>query len=247
MGTLGFHLVVFAVGLVAGFLNVMAGGGSLITLPVLLFLGLPVAVANGTNRIAILVQNVAAVTSFRRQGYAEFRIGLPFALTTVPGAVAGALVAIRVAEGTFRVILAGVMVLAVVGLLFPARRSGGVAGPTPRARAVAFLSFFAIGFYGGFIQAGVGFLLMLVLHQLLRIDLVRVNMHKVFVVLVFSLPALAVFVVTGNVDWRTGAVLATGNAMGAVVATRVSVKGGERPIRIVVAVALLLMAVRLVW
>ncbi len=67
---MGFHLVVFAVGLVAGFLNVMAGGGSLITLPVLLFLGLPVAVANGTNRIAILVQNVAAVTIFRRQGYA---------------------------------------------------------------------------------------------------------------------------------------------------------------------------------
>lgn len=244
---IAFHVAVFGAGLAAGFLNVMAGGGSLITLPILLFLGLPVAVANGTNRVAILAQNVAAVSSFRRQGYVEIRTGLVYALATIPGALAGAFVATRVSDGLFRGLLAGVLALAVLGLVVPRRRSGH-AGERVSAgrRVVALLGFLGIGFYGGFIQAGVGFLLMLVLHQVLLHDLVRTNMHKVLIVLVFSVPALLVFIMTGNVDWVTGAVLAGGNVTGALVATRISVTRGERPIRAVVAVALLLMAVRLV-
>jgi uncharacterized membrane protein YfcA len=243
-----FHLAVFAAGLTAGFLNVMAGGGSMITLPILIFLGFPVAVANGTNRFAILVQNVVAVSSFRQQGYAGIRRPLAFALITLPGAIIGALIAVRVSEGLFRAVLAGVLLVAMVGLLAPRRSGDGQSVESgPKARLSAFIAFFAIGFYGGFIQAGVGFLIMLVLHQLLRFDLVRVNVYKVFIILMFSVPALSVFVVTGNVAWTTAVVLAAGNASGAVVATRLSVKGGERPIRIVVGIALLIMAVRLVW
>jgi uncharacterized membrane protein YfcA len=232
---------------VAGFLNVMAGGGSLITLPILIFMGLPVAVANGTNRVAILAQNLAAVTSFRRQGYTDWRVGAAFAATTVPGAIAGAFVAIHVGEGLFRAILAAVMLLAVVGLLFPARRDAAGGRVSPRGRVLAFVAFFGIGFYGGFIQASVGFLLMLVLHQVLRFDLVRTNMHKVLIILVFSVPALMVFVATGNVAWTTAIALAAGNSLGGVVATKVSVRGGEPAIRIVLGIALVVMAVRLVW
>ncbi|KPJ92290.1 MAG: hypothetical protein AMS18_07735 [Gemmatimonas sp. SG8_17] len=241
------HIAVFGVGIIAGFLNVMAGGGSLMTLPILIFFGLPVAVANGTNRVAILAQNLTAVAAFRRHGYTDIRTGLALALTTVPGAVAGALVAITVSEGLFRAILAGVLVVAVIGLLV--RRQGREQRhDTPRhARLVAFLSFFAVGFYGGFVQAGVGFLIMIVLHQLLQFDLVRTNMHKVLIVLVFSVPALMVFAFTGNVAWPTAIALAVGNSTGAIVATRVTVSGGERSIRMVLGIALLLMAVRLVW
>jgi uncharacterized membrane protein YfcA len=154
---------------------------------------------------------------------------------------------VRVGEATFRAILAGVLAIAVVGLLFPSKQKEVSGAASARARILAFVGFFGIGFYGGFIQAGVGFLLMLVLYQLLRIDLVRTNMHKVLIVLIFSLPALAVFVWTGNVVWGIAAALATGNALGAIVATRVSVRGGERPIKVVLGVALLIMAVRLVW
>lgn len=241
------HIAAFGIGVIAGFLNVMAGGGSLMTLPILIFLGLPVAVANGTNRVAILAQNLTAVVAFRRLGYTDMRTALAFALTTVPGAVAGALVAIVVSEGLFRAILAGVLVIAVVGLLVP-RRNREQRRDTPQhARLVALLSFFAVGFYGGFIQAGVGFLIMIVLHQSLRFDLVRTNMHKVLVVLVFSVPALLVFVITGNVAWPTAIALAVGNSTGAIVATRVTVRGGERSIRMVLGFALLMMAIRLVW
>jgi uncharacterized membrane protein YfcA len=237
---------VFGLGLLAGFLNVMAGGGSLITLPILIFLGLPVAVANGTNRFAILVQNVAAVSSFRQQGYSDFSAGFYYAAATIPGSIAGALAAIRVDERLFRAVLAGVLVISVIGLLFPRRRRNTKGEVTSRNRVVAFVAFFAIGFYGGFVQASVGFLIMIVLHKLLRIDLVRTNMYKVLIILVFSIPALAIFVFTGNVAWTLAAVLAVGNASGAIVAARVSVKGGERPIKIVLGIALLLMAMRLV-
>ncbi|MFQ6047586.1 MAG: sulfite exporter TauE/SafE family protein [Gemmatimonadales bacterium] len=241
-----FYVAVFGAGLAAGFLNVLAGGGSLLILPILIFLGLPVAVANGTNRFAILVQNVAAVASFRQQGLRHARGGLGLALATIPGAVLGAVLAVRVDPGIFRAILAAVLILAVVGLLLPGPEGDGHRELSPRARVVAFLGFLAIGFYGGFIQAGVGLLLMLVLHRLLHFDLLRTNVHKVFVVLVVTLPALAVFIATGNVSWGTAASLAAGNATGAVAATRVSVKGGDRPIRIALAIALALMAVKLV-
>ena len=238
---------VYAVGVIAGFLNVMAGGGSLITLPMLIFLGLPAATANGTNRVAILVQSVAAVTSFRQQGRAETRATLPFALMAVPGAVVGAMVAVRVDDDVFRAILAGVLVLSVIGLLLPSRGRRSAGAPSHRTYVVALLSFLGIGFYGGFIQAGVGFLFMIVLHRILGLDLVRTNVYKVLVVLFLSTPALVVFIITGNVVWGTAIALAAGTATGAVVATRVSVRGGERPIRLVLGIALLLMAVRLVW
>ena len=238
------HLAVFAAGFGSGFLNVMAGGGSLLTLPLLIFLGLPVAVANGTNRVAILVQNAAAVAAFRGQGERGLREGLGWALATVPGAVVGAWLAVRVDERLFRALLAAVLVLGVIGLLAPAGR-GPVTAVGPWRRAVALLALVAIGFYGGFVQAGVGFLLMLVLHQIVGLDLVRTNVHKVLIVLVFSLPALAVFVVAGSVAWPAAVVLSAGNALGAVVATRVTVRGGDRPIRVVVGVTLLLMAARL--
>jgi len=242
-----FYLAVYAVGVIAGFLNVMAAGGSLLTLPMLIFLGFPAAAANGTNRVAILVQSVAAVTAFRQQGYAETRAGLPFALMAVPGAIAGALVAVHVSDEAFRAILAAVLALSVVGLLFPSRRRRDAGEGSRRTYVVALVSFVGVGFYGGFIQAGVGFLFMLVFHRLLGLDLVRTNVYKVLVVLFLSTPALVVFIITGNVVWGTAIALAAGTATGAVVATRVSVKGGERPIRMVLAVALLLMAVRLVW
>lgn len=242
-----YYLLVFGAGLAAGFLNVMAGGGSLLTLPILMFLGLPAAMANGTNRVAILVQNVAAVASFRQAGRSDIRTGLVLAAYTLPGAVAGAVLAIRISETAFRMVLAGVLVLAVFGLLLPLRRRGPSTETRPRIGAATALALVGIGLYGGFLQAGVGFLFMVVIHQMLKLDLIAVNVHKVFIVLIYTVPALLVFVVSGNVEWITGFVLAGGNAAGAVVGTRVSLRGGERSIKVVVAVALVLMAVRLLW
>lgn len=198
------YAMLAGLGLLAGFLNVMAGGGSLITMPVMIFLGMPPAMANGTNRVALLAQNVSAVTGFRRKGFSDFKLSLALALCTLPGAVLGAFAAVKIDPLWFKRLLALVMVGALVEIL---RGKSGMRGKRAEGkvrRLPAYLGMAAVGFYGGFIQAGVGFILMALLHGLLRLDLVRVNMHKVFIVGVYMVPSLLVFALTGQVDWLAG-------------------------------------------
>lgn len=232
-------------GVVVGFLNVMAGGGSLISMPLLIFLGMEPALANGTNRVALVVQNATAIGSFRRHGFADFRLSLSLAACTVPGAALGALAAVRFDPLWFKRLLALIMIGVLVDMLRP-RRAAATGEGVPRP-GWAHLAMVGVGFYGGFVQAGVGFILMPILRGLLRLDLVRVNMHKVFVVGVYMLPSLAVFAWQGQVQWRAGLLLAVGTALGAVLATRLQIARGERVVRAVFAVAVVVMAVKLVW
>jgi len=103
-------LLLFGLGSVAGFINVMAGGGSTITLPVLSFLGLDWAMANGTNRIGILVQNLSAVMSFHKKKYHKFKLSLKLAAFTLPGALAGAIIATKISDELFQNILAYILI-----------------------------------------------------------------------------------------------------------------------------------------
>ena len=178
-------LLLFGVGLVAGTLNVVAGGGSLITLPVLIFLGLPAAVANGTNRIAILAQNVVATADFRRRRVLPVRLALLCAAPALVGSIIGARLAVDMDDAMFRRVLAGVMILVVVVMVVdPAKRlrfDPTRLGPV-RGFALAG-TFFLVGIHGGFIQAGVGFVIIsgLLLHGL---DMLQVNAVKESVILV---------------------------------------------------------------
>lgn len=104
---------------------------------------------------------------------------------------------------------------------------------------------FGIGFYGGFIQVGIGFILMASLQYLAKLNLVLVNMHKVFIVLIYTAPALLIFIISGNVNWGLGLSLAAGNAFGAWYAAKFAVKKGEKIIKIVLISAILLMALKL--
>ncbi|MGQ9586683.1 MAG: sulfite exporter TauE/SafE family protein [Anaerolineae bacterium] len=244
---IGIILLTLVVGLVAGVVNTLAGGGSLLTLPLLIFLGLPSAVANGTNRVAIEVQNIFAVLGFRSKGVADFRLSLLFSLPAIVGAFLGARIAIDIPDALFNRVLAVVLLL-VLGLMLwnPTRRlQGKEATFTPARTVAAVVVFFLLGIYGGFIQAGIGFLLMAALVGLTGLDLVRVNAHKAFVIAVYTLLALAVFAIEGKVDWVVGLVLAVGNGAGGWLAGRISVEKGERVIRPVLVVAVLVMAVRL--
>jgi len=236
-------LLLFAIGAMAGFINVMAGGGSTLTLPILIFLGLDGATANGTNRVAILIQNIFAVWGFHQKNYSRFKLSLKYALFTLPGAIIGAVVAVQIGDVLFKRLLSLVIVLVVISMLLPRPRENAE-GDGP-AQGWLYLALFGIGFYGGFIQAGVGFLLMAALFHLARINLVQVNMHKVFIVLIYMIPALAIFAYNGHVDWLVGLVLAAGNASGGWLSARISVKRGEGLVRAVLMLALLLMAFKL--
>lgn len=233
------------VGVLSGFLNVMAGGGSLLALPVLIFMGLPGNVANGTNRVAIVAQNVSAFTSFFRKGYSELRTMLTLALCAVPGAAMGAYLGTQVSGELFNRILGGLMI---VLLILMSRKQRDVAViEKPRRLVLGHFLMVAVGFYGGFIQAGVGFILMAVLYRVVGLDLVRVNAYKVFIIGIYTLVALAIFADKGQVLWLAGASLAVGTTIGGWIGAHFTVKRGERLIRVILNVVLVVMAVRLLF
>ncbi len=236
-------IILFFVGCIAGFINVNAGGGSSITLPALIFSGLDASVANGTNRLAILIQNISAVQSFKREEFHDFKKSFTLALFTLPGTIAGAITATRIGDELFQKILAVIMIGIIISMIIP--RKNIDEGGKVKSNFPVYLSMIGIGFYGGFIQVGVGFLLMASLRYLMKLNLVLVNMHKVFIVLVYTVPAFAIFIITGNVNWTLGIVLATGNATGAWWAAKYSVKKGEKFIKLVLIAAVFIMAVKL--
>ncbi|MCF8242753.1 MAG: sulfite exporter TauE/SafE family protein [Melioribacteraceae bacterium] len=237
-------LILFGVGLVAGFLNVTAGGGSTLTLPALIFLGLDSALANGTNRVAIAIQNISAIYSFKKEKYGQFKTSMKLSLLTLPGGIIGAVAAVKIGDELFQTILGIIMIGVIITMLIP-KSSQKFEANHQNIKWTVYLSMFFIGFYGGFVQVGVGFILMAALHYLMQINLVYVNMHKVFIILIYTIPALLIFIFTGNVNWQFGLSLAAGNALGGWWAAKVSVKKGENVIRYVLLVAIFIMSLKL--
>jgi len=243
-------LVLFLVGLVAGTLNVIAGGGSLLTLPVMIFLGLPPTEANGTNRVAILIQNIGASWSFHSRGM----ISNEWLLLAVPpamlGAILGTFAAVHIGDVAFQRILA--VVLVAVAAMSIWRPIGGLPGqgspvPPTGARRWGFVAaFFLIGVYGGFIQAGIGFLL-LAATSAAGLNLIRGNALKVGVVLGLTSVALVMFALNGKVDWAMGFALAAGNFLGGLAGVHLQVLKGHAWVRGVITVTIILFAVRLLF
>ena len=239
------YLILFGVGCVAGFMNVMAGGGSTLSLPALIFLGLDGAVANGTNRVAIFIQNIAAVSSFQQENKYEFGSILRMVLWTLPGAVIGAVVAARISNELFEIVL-GVIIIGVILSLAIPKKDVDTDRP-PMHPKLIYPALLLLGFYGGFIQVGVGFLFMAAFTHILRMNLVRVNMHKVFIIFFYTMPALAVFAWTDNIYLPFGLALAAGNATGGWWAAKLSIRRGEKVIRMVLYAAAIVMAVKLIF
>ena len=238
-------LLLFAIGTIAGFINVNAGGGSSITLSTLIFLGLNSASANGTNRIGLLFQNILAVSSFHKQKIHQFRKSFILAIFTLPGAIIGAILSIRITDEWFHRILAIVMIGIVFTIIFSPSKHSTSSAKVVHNKWLIYPAMFGIGFYGGFIQVGVGFLLMASLYHILKISLVQVNMHKVFIILLYTIPALYVFTKTGNVNWLYGLILAGGTSFGGWWGVKLAIKGGEKVIRYILIIAILVMALKL--
>lgn len=241
-------LVLFGVGTIAGFMNVMAGGGSSLTIPALiLFMGLEGAMANGTNRVAVALQNVFAILSFRKREVHDFKNSFQLSVFTLPGAIAGAFFANITPNAWFKRILAIVLFVIVCSMLLSPSQKNESQKTTARGRKTWFIYpvMLGIGCYGGFIQIGVGFLFMAALYHILRLDLVYVNMHKVSIILVYTVPALLIFMWYGNVNWEYGLCLAAGNAFGAWWGAHFAIKGGEKVIRYILALAILIMSAKL--
>jgi len=239
-------LAVIGVGIIAGILNTLAGSGSLLTLPLLMFLGLPANVANGTNRIAILLQNIVGVTSFRQQKVLSFREGLRIGLPATAGSLLGAQIAINLNEAIMTKTIGGLLIfMFFLILLNPDRWIRSREGHAPVTRWIQIVIFFAIGVYGGFIQAGVGFFLLAGLVLGAGYELVKANAIKVFIVLLYTPFALAVFIFNDQVDYKLGLILAAGNMIGAFIGARYAIKLGARAVSYFVLVALAFASMKL--
>lgn len=242
-----FLLYIF-IGALAGFLNTVAGGGTLITLPVLIFMGLPASVANATARVGILTQNFFAVGGFHSKG-----VKLPFPYTiylcaaSLVGGYLGARMAAHVSDDLFNKIIAVIMVLVVVSIVLEKKKNPLAIEElmSGKRQMLGFLGFLALGVYGGFIQAGIGFLVIALMTHLHHFNLVKTNYIKVFAAIAYTGVAVATFAFAGKIVWQTGLMLAVGHGLGAWYASRWSVDAGEKWIKRILVVAVIILAVRL--
>jgi uncharacterized protein len=227
------YVSVVLAGLIAGFINTVAGSGSLVTLPMLIYLGLPPTVANGTNRVGILLQNLVSTASFRQQKVLSLRDGMAPAIPAIAGWLLGAVLATHLDQTMMRRAIALLMLFMLVVIV--ARPERWLRRPAEafrlRVGVKEALIFFAIGIYGGFIQAGVGVFILAALVLGVGMDLVRANGLKVLIILVGTAAALLVFQRNGQVNWGIGLLLAVGNSLGALAASRMSVQKGAPFIR----------------
>ena len=240
-------LLLFGVGFLAGTINVIGGGGSFLTVPLMIFLGLPPTVANGTNRLAIITQNVGAVWSFGRKRLIDrawLKLGVP---ASVVGAVLGTLVAVRIGDLAFQRLLALFMVAMTAWTLWrPLPGAGEAEAPLPVGlrKAGFVVAFFLVGVYGGLIQAGVGFMVLAVTSAG-GLDLIRGNALKVTLLLAFTPLSLALFAASGKVDWAMAAWLAAGNWVGGLLGVHLQVLKGHAWVRNVVTATIVIFALKL--
>lgn len=239
--------LLFVAGVVAGWINVLAGGGSLLTVPAMVFLGLPGPVANGTNRIGIIAQNIAAVWGFFRNGFSDFKLSASLAACACVGAFFGANVGVRLEGEWFDRTLAAVMIIIMIVMMTGFGQKPASETSKPRNLVLGHVLIVGAGFWGGFIQIGVGLIMMPILNRVMGLDLVRVNMHKVFIALMFSFVALGVFASQVKIEWALGVALAAGYAIGGWLGANAAVAKGEALIKRVFYLALATMAVKLLF
>lgn len=234
-------------GVLVGFINTLAGGGTIITVSLLIFLGLPITMANGTNRIAVLLQTLVAVLTFRKQKLLDTRKGLILCLPSIVGSVSGSVVAANINANILEKVVAVAMFLLLFFIVYKPERwlksqKQLMADQVSLLEHVAFL---LIGFYGGFIHIGVGFFMIAALVLMSGYDLLKANAIKNLLVLAYAPFSLAVFMYYGQINWGYGLILSIGNIIGAFVASRFAVSWGSGFIRWVMIVVIVITGLQL--
>ena len=213
-------------GVLATLINVIAGGGGMIVLPALMALGLPADVANGTYRLAVATQSVAGTAAFHREGKLDTKSIVPVLIPTVLGTVVGATLATWIDRELLKPIMLAIMIAMAALIAFRKQTLIPGEGPelSPREAPRAYVGLFFSGLYGGFIQAGVGFLLLGVLIGTLRHDLITANALKLVVTFALGVVSLGIFVWAGLVSWTPAVVLAAASILGARLGVRLVLK-----------------------
>lgn len=239
-------IVLVVAGLMVGFINTLAGGGSIISLSLLMFMGLPPNVANATNRLGVLMQNIVAVGSFSQKKVLDYKRGIWLALPAVAGSIIGAFIAVDLNKQVFEIAI-GVIMLIMVGFILVKPNRWLKENVTLTSKKVTFtqvIIFFFIGLYGGFIQMGVGYFLLAGLVLNAGYELVKANALKVFIILMYTPVAIIIFQINGQINWLYGLTLGAGTMLGGFIGSRLAVKKGAGFVRWVLIAVILLTAAR---
>lgn len=218
-------------GVAVGIINTLAGGGSIITMTIFMVLGMPITVANGTNRIAVLLQNFTATVTFIRKRMLDVRSGLLLSVPVVIGNIAGSIVATHIDEAVFKVCFGVVLFLIMVYMIFDNRKRFH-GGQRMDIKPQHYLWFLLIGFYGGYIYIGLGYLILAIALWTMKLDIITANVIKGFVIFIATPFALVIFMLHGHVDYYCGLLHGAGNMLGAYVASRWFVGWGGRFVKI---------------
>lgn len=211
-----YYLIAIFGGLIAGIINTLAGNGSVITLTILTeIMGLPPNVANGTNRIGIWTQCVSGSYSFYKNGKLDFKRAKIFIIPAVLGAILGVSLAVNISNDQFKDVFRYLMLLLLIlVILNPKKWMQESQSDQPLNIWIIAPLFFALGFYGGFIQMGMGIFFLFVMLAVAKYDIIESNAIKVFVIAIYMIVVIAIFQWKGLIDWKIGGIMAIGQTIG---------------------------------
>lgn len=242
------YILVMSIGVFTGFLNTLAGSGSLITLPLLIFLGLDANTANGTNRLALIMQTFTSVFTYKKENLIKRDETIRFGIPAIIGSVIGAGLAVMTKPIVLNYIIAVLLIAMVILLAFNPQRwiKERKIEFTKRRKAIEFLVFGAIGIYGGYIQASSGFFWLAALVLISGLDLFRANIYKNLIILMYIPFSFVVFAISGQVNYFWGVLLGAGSVVGAYIGAKTSIKRGANLIRYLLLLAVLASAIKLI-
>lgn len=231
-----WHIVVILIisGTFVGIINTLAGGGSIITMTMFMAFGLPIHIANGTNRLAVLMQNLAASATFIRKKSFNINHGLLLSIPVIVGNIAGALVSHYMNDMTYKICFGVILIIIMIYLLLDTRIQLK-AGNRLEIKPIYYFWFLLIGFYGGYIYIGIGYLLLAVALWIMRMDIVTANAIKGFVILLATPFSLAVFMIMDDVDYRFGLIHGVGNMIGSFIASHYMANWGKNFLKVFMA------------
>lgn len=224
-------LMLLISGILVGIINTIAGGGSVITMTVYMVLGLPITVANGTNRIAVVMQNLAATITFIRKRMFDLKSGMLLAVPVIIGNIGGSLLATQINDTIFRICFGVVLFLILLYMIFDNHKRFQPAEKM-EIKPLHYFWFLLIGFYGGYIYIGLGYLILAISLWSMKLDIVTANILKGIVLCVAMPFSMAVFMINGQVDYLFGLVHGAGNMLGAWLASHYCINWGGRFVKI---------------
>ena len=233
-------ITLIAIGFITGVVNTLAGAGSAITVAALIFSGMPASVANATIRVALFFQNIVGTISYKQQKVYTWKEGLRFAIPATLGALLGSFYAVNIDDKLFERIIGVILILLFFSMIYKSKAwtEGKVKELTTKNKIIEFLIFFAIGAYGGFVQIGVGFMILAGCVLNGGLNIIKANAIKLFIVLCYTIISLAVFIYNDMINWHVGLTLAVGNMIGAIIASRFAVAWGAKVMRYIVLIVL---------